>query len=209
MAVTGDILRMTTFYRWGTIEARMVAFFVFTQVEAIVPTEAAIAEWYHVTNNAAMWQFVGASAAQFYRTVVDNLSGGLLFGDYEEAFNGGKGDTPMPSFNALSVKQVVGSRETRAGYKRIPFITEDINIGGVADLTTEERDEIEAWYGDTFMVQDQVTSDNIGLIAPVIIGRVNVGTPEAPEYELDLEVQNLVIDAIVQEKITSQISRKK
>lgn len=209
VAVTGDILRLTSYFHWGTIEARMVAFWRFTQIDEIVPTEAIIARFYHEWMNSQVWQLVGYSGAQLYRTVCDNLSNELsLFGDFELAHNGGRGDTAMPAFNAMSVKQVVASRETRAGYKRVPFITEALNLNGNVDIETDDRLVIESFFGTTMTVIDDVMEEEVGLMSPVVIGRINVGTEEAPVYELDIDVQNNILSAIIQQKLTTQNSRK-
>lgn len=203
-----DILRVKTFFHQGSNEALMVSYW--TVSEIITPnTYAALAQAFGFTMmvDSRVQDLVSATAT-LDRVVIDNLSKPLEFGEWVEDFVGIATGDPAPAFNAVSIKQSVGTRTTRAGYKRIPFISEQIMNGNTAVISGITETALLAFWGQlyNFLYSDPVNGDTEILMFPTIVGRtLNEDVP--PTYEEDLTRINPVTGASIQ-GITSQVSRK-
>lgn len=141
----------------------------------------------------------------YYRTLVEVAPDFLEFGENIFDRVGSATGEPAPSYVAIQVKQAVGSRLTRSGFKRIPFVSEDNIVGNGLELTAGMIVDLEAFYGFMNILPGGGGGDDIRLV-PVIVGRTNMGTPEDPDYQLDFTKVNPVTSASVV-KNTHQNSR--
>lgn len=135
---------------------------------------------------------------------VDNLSNGFDFRELNINLFGGAGGQPMPSYVALAVRLHRGSNITRDGQKRIAGLTEVEVDGNLHQLNATNVAQIEDAHKGTLVSQ----TGNVPYAVPVIIGRINTGTPTAPHYVLDLTKRNPVVDASIKATVSTQNSRK-
>lgn len=203
-----DILRIKTFFRQNDNDALMVSYWqvIAINVPQPYPQFAQAFGWTMMHDGRV--QDVVSTSAVLERVVVDNLSQFPEFGEWVEDLPGIASGDPAPAFNALSIKQSVLTRTTRAGYKRIPFISEQIMNGNNASLSVITEAALQTFFGFEFNIvfNDPDTGDVDYVIAPIIVGRtLNSAVP--PVYEEDLTRLNLVSGAVIQ-GITSQVSRK-
>lgn len=207
MAETGDRLRITqTFNQAGNL-AYLVSFFQWASTDTEVPVvEDNIAYAYHYAMAYNIVPIFLHNTAKLVRTLVDNLDNPTgLYGEYIEDFVGTQSGDAAPSFVAVDVKQNVGSRLTRSGRKRLPFIPESLSQGNTCLITGGDADDIAAFFGAPIALDFPETSDSMGVLSPVIVGRTLMGVP--PKYELDLTRVQLVSSAQIV-GVTSQTSRK-
>lgn len=202
-----NIIRIKQFFRQGTIEALLVSYWQVADI-TIAPTYNQMAEAF-----GFIWSTVGQGVdilhgtAEMYRVVLDNLT---LEGEYGEStllYAGVAAGDPAPSFNAISVKQIVETRLTRAGYKRMPFISESHSIGNEVNVPTTVEIGIEEFWGfpASFFYEGADFTVDVTL-NPVVVGRTLVELPE-PHYVEDITKINPVVEGQIQ-RITSQNSRK-
>jgi hypothetical protein len=205
---TGNILRIINHFTQGSNSGLMVSFWE-VQDLATPNTYALLAEGFH-KQMASVWRVMDVvhSSANLARTVIDNLSTVGEYGEYVEDIPGTGGGDPAPSFVAVSVKQVVETRLTRAGYKRIPFIGEGQTDGNNATIGVVTATAIQDFYGVEAHVNftDLVTGTIDASLVPIVVGRTET-PPGSGIYVLDLAKINYVTSAIIQ-GATSQTSRK-
>lgn len=204
----GHNFRMTNFFDQGGNQALMVSYW--RLVEYTEPqTDSFFAEaMQRQMMDIGRVHSVMSVTARCYRTVIDNLTIPLEFGEFiGDDFGSITGD-PAPSFVTISVKQLVPTRLTRNGYKRIPFPSDTNTAGNDPQVGTSDRLAIEAFFGAEVEINytSGVTSLS-AIVQPLVIGRTNVGTPEDPDYILDLSKIQFVSGAQVS-KVTSQNTRK-
>jgi hypothetical protein len=144
-----------------------------------------------------------------YRVEVAETFGGLDFGVAEGDILGVVAGDAAPAFNAIAVRQNVGTHLVRPGQKRIPFIGETLSNGNNPVLTPAQQANLELGYGSEIEINwvDAQLNNWIFILQPMVIGTVNTGTPENPDYVLDPAKQVPVRNAEVT-RITSQVSRK-
>lgn len=206
--ILNEAYRVKMFYRQGTNEAMMIANWnLLDFVQGATETELAQAflNDFEVATNAIIRHVTSVC----YRMEVQETFGGLDFGVAEGDVLGLIGTDPAPSFNALAVRQNVGTHLVRPGQKRIPFIAESIMNGNTPVLTVGQQAAIELGYGQDIEINwvDAELNDWVFTLRPMVIGTTNVGTPEAPDYILDPAKQVPVTSSEVI-RITSQVSRK-
>jgi hypothetical protein len=206
MPAIGDILRVVQHFSQGSREAVLVNFYEIVDDFGAFVTFEQYAEAYHDLFGSTIVPYFLHTSAKYYRTVLDDLTDGLAFGDFSDDIAGSVTGDACPSFVALSVKQNVGSRLTRNGFKRLPFVSELTITGNSFSLSGTALTNIEGWYGEAITLENPIGGADFLTIKPVIIGRVEVLLPE-PHYELDLSIVNDVTTAFVQ-RATSQNSRK-
>lgn len=208
MPVTGDVLQILSFFSMRELTALMVSFWRYEQLSAIGPlTDSQVAEAFHT----AFTPIVGimlSQEADLTRTLVNNLTNGLTFGDYSEVVGGGFPGEALPAFNAISIKQNVGTRETRAGYKRFPYPGEGMSINGNVTIGAVDQATVEDFFGQIVLIQNPIDASPGGGLQPIVVGRTNMGTAEDPDYQIDLTRVQDVISAAIQPRVTSQTSRK-
>lgn len=207
MIAIDDILRLTQFFRLGSIEAVNVSFWKVEEAGGLAGLTMSdvifmIAEsWHGIVGDLVM-----NTNAEYYRTLLEIAPDFMEFGENVFVRPGGQAGDAAPSFVAAQVKQLVSSRITRGGYKRLPFLIE-ANVSG-NDFTTTPviREGIETLYGDAWTVEHpDYPTTSIGLL-PVIIGRTNMGTEAEPDYQLDFTKVNPVTSASLT-RVTHQNSR--
>jgi hypothetical protein len=207
VVVSDAILRITQFFRLGSIEAVMVSFWIVDPTSVLTDltdSEAAFMIAEHWDTNVG--QFTLNTNAVYYRTLIEKAP---EFYDFvENVFDrpGGQAGDAAPSFVAGQIRQLVATRQTRGGYKRLPFLIEANVSGNEFDTTPVIREGIEAIYGNQWVVTDLAYPDNTIRLNPVIIGRTNMGTPEVPDYQLDFTKVNPVVSASLA-RVTHQNSR--
>lgn len=206
-AVNDFIQVISTFSQEGN-EAQMVSFWRIEAINELAEGSSfAEAFAFHMMNIGSV-EDVMSTTAGLIRNVINNLTSPLFFSDWSGLITGTVSGDPAPSFNTISIKQSGGSRITRNGYKRIPFITDSGSAGNNPNVSTTVRTALESFYGSSvnLVYTAGLTSVDV-FIKPVIVGRTNMGTPEAPDYQLDLSRVQDVVSANVH-KVTSQNSRK-
>lgn len=207
MAEVGDLLRIVHDFEMSSIEAKIVYYVTIDDITAPSLSLPALAEALHPLFDGNVWSYVGASQAVLKRTVIDDITDGLSYGEYSEDINGGRVGSRLPPFVALSVKQNVASRLTRAGFKRIPFGIETDNEEGEWIGSEEDRELIEDYFASMIEVF-QITEPFLPMcrLRNVIVGRIEepVGSGN---YVLDPTKLNFVTSAVIQ-KWTSQNTRK-
>jgi hypothetical protein len=206
MAGVGDLLQVKHEFSLGSVLAYIIYFLEIDNIETgdlILPIAA---QSIHEKFDAEVWQSMGASQALLRRTIIDNITDGLEYGEFEDHVNGGQVGDRLPPFVALSVKQVGATRATRAGFKRLPFGTETDNDAGnwIGDAGAETAITD---YFKLITIFDIPLSPGSPLFngQNVIVGRVET-FPDSGIYVLNPSVRNLVVDANIQ-KWTHQISR--
>lgn len=203
-----DILRFTSFYEQGSNEAVMVSFVQVSEITTSGANALVAKAYLHGIMETGNLQDVMHVGSKAVRCVMDNLTDGIEFGEWVEDISGTMSGDPAPPFVALSVKQIVGTRTTRAGYKRLPFVGEDAINGNEANVSALTRTAIEDFWGSpiTFTATDISLGDISFEAFPLVIGRT-LNTEVPPFYELDLTRINPVQSAQLQ-GTTSQTSRK-
>lgn len=190
----GDIVRITQHFKQGTNTALMVSFWECGSLTGAPILESQLAQNYHSQYSAILRGFTLHESAQMVKTVVDNLTDGLAYGEYQNILNGGVSGQAAPSYVAISVKQNVLTRATRAGFKRMPFTGEDRINGNEVVIGLADEGKIEDWFGELYTVQNPIDNTVMGTIRPVVIGRVE-SPPDSGNYVLDLNTVNLVTNA--------------
>lgn len=207
--IVGDFLRITQFFRQGSIEGLMVSFW---ELSTMIGVEAETATYLAQSFHKAWYTLFGDlqhPSCNYYRTMVEVGPSLTEFGEVELTQLGEAIGEAAPSYVALQVKQQVGSRITRAGYKRIPFVSEDTIVGNTVEISGGQLANLRLFYGLVADIPEfnPVGSGSFGL-TPYIIGRTNIGTPESPNYEINWAVTNQVLGASIT-KNTHQNSRDK
>lgn len=206
--ILNEAYRVKFFYRQGTNEAMMIANWnLLDFVQGATETELAQAFMndFEIATNAP----VRHSTSVLYRVEVQETFGGLDFGVVDGDILGLVAGDAAPAFNAIAVRQNVGTRLVRPGQKRIPFIPESLSNGNNPVLTAGQQAGLEVGYGQPITINwvDLELNDWIFSLQPMVVGTVNAGTPEDPDYVLDPAKQVQVTSAEVT-RITSQVSRK-
>ena len=204
---TGNIIRATSFYRRGSIEAVNVAYWRIEAMDGVAVDAAWAAVYQYGLMTVARVQEIMPPVAVCYRVLLDNLTNVGEYGEWVEDVPGVASGDVLPPFNAASIKQIVPTRETRAGYKRIPFIAEPLNDGGNLNISSIVRSSLEAFFGSAgnTIIYSPPGFDELELtLQPIVVGRTLVDGV----YELDLTKIQDVSSAVVQAAITTQNSRK-
>lgn len=207
MAVAGDLLRVTQFFRQGSIEGIMVGFWRYLETSAIPEIENSELAFEIAEAWQGLFSTIQHPTSIYYRTLVEIAPDFLEFGENVFERSGEATGQAAPSYVAIQVKQAVGTRVTRNGYKRIPFVSEDNIAANVLSITPTMLVNLQDFYGNLFQLYPGGGTDDIRLSA-VIIGRTNMGTPEAPNYVLDFTKENPVT-SVSANKNTHQNSRDK
>lgn len=204
--IQGEVYTVKFFYRQNNIEANMIAKWrldEFTQGA----TEEELAQAFLLDFEVATNRPIRHTSSVCYRVEVQETFGGLDYGVAEGDVLGDDGGAPAPTFNALAIRQNVGTRLVRPGQKRVPFITESIMVGNEPQLTIGQQTALEVGYGQPIDID--WTSPSTGLFAfgltPMVVG-VTLD-PVDNKYFLDPAKQVIVRNAEVT-RITSQNSRK-
>jgi len=131
MAITAEHLAITVNYTWAGQKMQSKAYFRATGAAFLTADAAGVGEafWNHVK---AAWRGVVPSAVSgvFQSVFVEEIGGGLNFGEYpipvgeQGGSRAGVTGEAMPSFLAAGVKFTVGTRLTRSGAMRVPFVNE-------------------------------------------------------------------------------------
>lgn len=207
MIAAGDILRITQFFRKGSIEAVNVSFWrvgpapVLTGLNMSDVVFMVAESWDERVGSVVM-----DTNAIYYRTMLEIAPDFIEFAENVFDRPGGQAGDAAPSFVAAQVRQLVATRVTRGGYKRIPFLIEANVSGNTFTTTPVIREQIEMLYGETWDVQHIDYPDAQFDLEPVIVGRTNIGTELEPDYILDFTRVNDVVEASLT-KVTHQNSR--
>lgn len=204
----GHILQVKSFYEQEGNEALMVSFWEVGDI-TVMDSYAALAEGFQFEQQISFFVAnvqINSSAA--VRTVIDNLSNPPEYGEFVGEQLGLASGEAAPAFVALSIKQSVGTRLTRAGYKRIPFIGESVTSGNEATIPGGTRTALETWFGTSNTINfTNGLGDEVNIVVtPVVVGRTET-PPDSGIYVIDLAKINYVTSAFVQGP-TSQNSRK-
>lgn len=135
----------------------------------------------------------------------DEVGGSLAFGEFAIPFADQLGDRLpdatsqwLNSFSAVGVRQTVGSRLTRPGQKRFPFLNEnDVSNNAIEGATLALFDAL----GGAFSQPSALGSPAVGVaMQPVVVHEPGVRDPVR-------HVQD-VIGWVTNPNLTSQVSRK-
>lgn len=206
--ITNELYRVKFYYRQGTNEGLMIANWMLLDFEQGA-TETELAQAMLNDFEVATNKPVRSSSSVCYRVEVQETFGGYDYGVADGDVVGALGDTPAPSFNAIGVRQNLGTRLVRSGQKRIPFITEAVMGGNSPVLTTGQQVALELGYGQEIEVNWQdITNHNwVFTLKPYVVGVTWNPNATPPQYVLDPAKQVPVRSAEVT-RITSQNSRK-
>jgi hypothetical protein len=202
---SGDLIQVLSFYTTGQIEALMVSYWRVENLEGVLVD----ADWAEVIQygiqHIARVRDVMSSTAKAYRTVFNNLSKPMEYGEFIGDDFGTQSGQAAPSFEAVSVKQQVPTRLTRAGYKRIPFVSDSLSNGNALTLNTTTKTALETFFGSPTEFETTVDGE-IGnmTLQPLVIGRTKNAEGV---YELDLDKIQEVSSAAVQSIVSHQVSR--
>lgn len=203
-----DLLKITSEFEQGSNTGMMVSMWRVSQMD-VPSTYDVLAEGFQFTLmvSGGVNDIIHTSA-KAVRTVVDSLTKPLEYGEFVGDDVGSAGGEPMASFVSLSIKQTVESRLTRAGYKRVPFISESVLNGNDFAGSLALQGQLEDFFGlNASITYTPTEGDPIDIVlVPVVIGRT-LNSEVPPFYELDLAKINPVVGASVQ-GATSQNSRK-
>jgi hypothetical protein len=130
--------------------------------------------------------------------------GGLAFAEYavsgaERLGTRASGATSewMPSFVAGGFRQTVGTRLTRPGQKRFPFVREnDVDQNNMAASYLTPLEQVAIHFTDDIVLGAPVAT---GVLTPVVGGTVVAGVPT---------VFQDIIGYVLDNHVTSQVSRK-
>ena len=200
-----DVLRFTSHFDHAGNEALMVSYWEVSDTTDIAPN-AVVAEAFQSILMAS--NCVGgliSAAAKATRTVMDNLSTPLEFGDFVGDIAGSNGGAAIaPDFVAILLRQTRTTRATRNGYKRIPYTTEGIVDGNSLVISAPVRVAVEDFFGVEAHLTGTFSGESIDVtLVPIIVGRTLVGGV----YEPDLTRINQVSGAAIL-RPTTQNSRK-
>lgn len=151
--------------------------------------------WYQ-----AQWRGIVSSNVSFERVIVENLDGGLDYGEYtipDAEDNGTIAGESLAAFDAFAIQLNRTSRLVRQGAKRIVGVPES-SVGNFGVLTSGALDGLQD-LADLF-AQDL----NIGLVTichPVIVGFPNADRPTRVAVDIDTATAKTVI--------TTQSTRKR
>lgn len=203
-----DILRVKSFFRQGANEALMISYWQLIDIiEPGTNTDFAQAFQKDLIAEGELTEILHTTAS-YYKTVVDSIAEIPEYGEYNEIVAGEATGDPAPPFVAISIKQQVGTRATRAGYKRVPFVSETHINGLVHAVPTLTVIALQDWFGTEHTISTVVDLESKSwTIAPIVMGRTLVPETDPPVYVEDPTRINYVTGALVQ-KPTSQTSRK-
>lgn len=139
---------------------------------------------------------------------VDNMTDELGFGEFAATATGGVAEKVNSPFSCLTVKQIVNSKLTRAGFKSIPGIPDSICLAG--KIPQANVDSYTSFAKKIFA--DEVLFDengDVGLdsVAPVIIKSVLVD-PINKIYEKAWDTYQQVADVFGFDTVRSRVSRR-
>lgn len=202
-----EVYTVIFFYEMNNIEANMIAKW---RLDAATPgaTETELAQAFLNDFEFNTNRPVRSGASSCYRVQVQETFGGLDFGVADGDILGLDGGQIAPTFNALAIRQNVGTRLVRPGQKRIPFITESIMNGNEVVLPVGAIAALELGYGEQIEISWEDLEANIWTftLSPMVVG-VTLD-PVDGKYFLDPTKQVPVRNAEVT-RITSQNSRKR
>lgn len=132
MAITSDLITATLRWTWLGQQMQTRRYFRTDGAAFLTATAEAVGEayWNHVKG---VWRaLVPAAATDIFQSVlVEEIGGGLSFGEYAIPVGekGGTRSNPLghalPSFVNVGVRFTVATRATRPGQMRVPFLYED------------------------------------------------------------------------------------
>lgn len=203
MAITGNILRLTTFISFLGQEVLNVDFRRFDDGGNGNVDEEEIATEFGQAYFQANMDTIMSNQATLVRVLCENMTDGVSFGDAFPNLTGTNGTSqPAPSYTAVTIRQNRTTKITRNGSKRLGGLhegvfdgNENLLIGGV----TQPR--VEAFYGAPVSLTG---ISGTYTVEPIIVGRTLVGSV----YELDLSKINDVKSAAMSPVIKSQTSRR-
>lgn len=206
MADVGDLYYIKQHFRQNGVEALMAGYWRIDVITgASSTTDDNLAQAVHEQYDGEIHGEIGSNESDYYKTVVEKTES-IFFGEYANPTLGGDSGDKMPDFNSISVKQNVGTRLTRSGFKRIPFIVEARSNGNNPVLTLAQRAQIENFYGGS---QTWVSSAAPGVSITghwEIVKRVE-SPAGSGNYVPDFTQTQPVVTASVG-RITTQNSRK-
>lgn len=206
MADIGDLYYVKQHFRQGGVEALMAGYWkVENIVGAASTSDDNLAQGFHEHYDGQIHGEVGSNESDYYKTVVEKTDT-IFFGEYANPTLGGDSGDKMPDFTAISVKQNVGTRLTRNGFKRIPFIVEARSNGNNPVLTLAQRAQIEEFFGGWITFTSSIAPTISITLSPQIVKRVET-PPASGIYVPDYAQLNPVVSAAVG-RITTQNSRK-
>lgn len=206
MAITAEHLAITLNYAWAGEQMQTRTHFRATGAAFLTATAAGVGEafWNHVK---AVWRALVPAGAvgTFVSIFVEEIGGGLAFGEYaipsgeSNGTRGGALGEALPPFMAAGVKFTVGTRLTRPGAMRIPFMYEtDLNQSTLQTTYFNLCQSLATTYASDMVLGAPVAT---GVLHREVIRWTNTVPPEI------YTTQN-VIGAIVNPNVTTQLSRK-
>lgn len=204
MAVsTGHILRFTMFQRLSGQQVLNVDYRRYVDVGGSGNTYQELWDEYalRMSNDIGPVQ---ATALQYERLLIENMSNGIEFLDAAYVDTGLNASPTLPSSVAIGVKQLRETKVTRNGSKRIAGVPEGQVSGNDVSFSAGVIAAVEAFYGAAMLIGDG-TAVNDALLEPVIVGRTLDGSGV---YQIDLSKINPVVGAVFRTTVSTQNTRK-
>lgn len=156
---------------------------------------------------AGSWRSLSAGTvdeASFDSVVCEELVDGGALGEYaipsgeRAGTRASGGSTFLPSFAACGVRLTVGTRATRPGQMRLPFLLEsDVTLNGIGAAYQALARDVALEYTDEWALP----APAFGVALQNVVVRYE-GTPPA------IVADQRIIGAVVNPYVTSQVSRK-
>jgi len=207
MAIVGEHIKMTYRYIWQGQECQNTQYWTpggaaFLTADMIQVLEA---YWNNLQPILDPLMPASSTVGSFISLLGEEIGTGNQFAEYavpladQQGSRSGLTDDTVPaSFNAFGFRQVVGTRLTRPGQKRFPWMAENDIDGNELDPTFIDLiADLADHFSNTVILGAPVAT---GVLVPVIGGTVVDGEPT---------VWQDVTGAIINQDVTSQVSRKK
>jgi len=207
MAIIGEHIKITYRYVWQSQECQNTQYWTPGGAAFLTADMIQVLEAYWNNLYPILEPLMPASSAvgSFISLLGEEIGTGNQFAEFAVPLDEQQGsrsgltdDTVPAAFNAFGFRQVVGTRLTRPGQKRFPWMAENDIDGNeldasFIDLITPLADH----FSNTVILGAPVAT---GVLVPVIGGTVVDGEPT---------VWQDVTGAIINQDVTSQVSRKK
>lgn len=204
--ISGDLCTISLRYRFQGQLCQNTQHYGFSTAVAGTVTAANIGEaWWNHVKGAWRALIVNDPSFTFDSVAVEELGGGLNFGEYGIPAGERAGTRPLgslgawlPSFVAVGTRLTVATRVTRPGQKRFPGVTEGDSEGGtIAAAFKSLVEAVAVHYASPITLGAPALAEGL---YPVV-ARYAVGNPVPIAFQ---PVTGYVVNSVT----TSQVSRR-
>ena len=207
MAITSSLLKVTLRSTWLGQQMQTARHFEIVGAAFLTASAAAVGEaWWNDVKTEWRGCAPAAQGNIFQSVLVEELGGGQEFGEYPipvgeqqgTRSSAGLGE-PLPSFLAVGMRFTVGTRQTRPGQMRVPWLWEaDVN-----------QNQVQAGMLGLCNALGAKLSSTLLLGAPVATGTMHQAILRMSKtVPPTIEAQQMVNGYITNGFVTTQISRK-